>query len=115
MNNGNFALTRYLRDEGVDAHLLLFDKKLEHFHPSRDTYDDARTRLCTSSPGGVVPRFLPPPGVDPQRPLRVPVPHRLRDGAGLRRTGLGCFDVFVPFGVSSGPTPARPTPPCCAT
>jgi len=39
MNNNLFSLTRYLRDEGFDAQLLLFDGELPHFHPSADSYD----------------------------------------------------------------------------
>lgn len=32
-------MCRFLRDRGVDAHLLLFDNELEHFGPVCDTYD----------------------------------------------------------------------------
>lgn len=39
MNNNMFALTRYLRDAGIDAHLLLFANELEHFHPASDAVD----------------------------------------------------------------------------
>ena len=38
MNNNNFALLRYLRDLGVDAHLLLFDNEIGHFVPEHDTW-----------------------------------------------------------------------------
>ena len=39
MNNNLFCLVRYLRDAGFDAHLLLFDKEISHFHPSNDSFN----------------------------------------------------------------------------
>jgi len=39
MNNNHFAIARYLRDEGYDCELLLFNDNFEHFHPKCDTYD----------------------------------------------------------------------------
>jgi len=38
MNNNFFALTRYLRDRGIDAHLVLLNNEVPHFHPSCDSY-----------------------------------------------------------------------------
>ena len=42
MNNNNFALMRYMRDLGVDAHLLLYANdgagSLRHFTPEADTW-----------------------------------------------------------------------------
>lgn len=38
MNNNNFALVRYLRDLGADAHLFLFENEAEHFLPACDTW-----------------------------------------------------------------------------
>lgn len=38
MNNHPFASVRYLRDEGVDAHLVLLNNESPHFHPSADTF-----------------------------------------------------------------------------
>ena len=37
MNNNFFALTRYLRERGVDAHLLLMTE-MDHFQPYADTF-----------------------------------------------------------------------------
>ncbi|WP_124916897.1 hypothetical protein [Alteromonas flava] len=37
MNNNFFAIARYLRDRGVDAHLYLLGEH-SHFHPSSDSY-----------------------------------------------------------------------------
>jgi glycosyltransferase involved in cell wall biosynthesis len=37
-NHTFFCLTRYLRDRGLDAELLVFDTDVEMFHPSGDTY-----------------------------------------------------------------------------
>ncbi len=43
MNNNNFALMRYFRDLGVDAHLLLYKYDglgtLSHFKPEADTWE----------------------------------------------------------------------------
>jgi hypothetical protein len=38
MNNNNFAIVRYLRAQGVDAHLRLFKFDSPHFHPACDTF-----------------------------------------------------------------------------
>ena len=42
MNNNGFALMRYLRDLGADAHLVLFANdgtgSLSHFVPNNDTF-----------------------------------------------------------------------------
>lgn len=40
MNNNFFAITRYLRDRGVDAHLFLLGEH-QHFKPSADTFSDS--------------------------------------------------------------------------
>lgn len=46
MNNNGFAVMRYLRDLGVDAHLLLYANDgigtLSHFRPEDDTWDIER-------------------------------------------------------------------------
>ena len=46
MNNNNFALMRYFRDLGVDAHLLLYSNDgegtLSHFVPEADTWEIQR-------------------------------------------------------------------------
>ena len=39
MNNNFFAVTRFLRDEGLYAHLFLLSNEMEHFLPEADTYD----------------------------------------------------------------------------
>lgn len=38
MNNANFAAMRHLRDQGVDAHLLMYSDETEHFYPQHDTW-----------------------------------------------------------------------------
>ncbi|MBT1700918.1 glycosyltransferase [Fulvivirgaceae bacterium PWU4] len=43
MNNILFNLTRYLRDEGYDAHLFIFPSEPAHFHPQADTFDAGYT------------------------------------------------------------------------
>jgi hypothetical protein len=48
MNNNGFALMRYFRDLGVDAHLLLYSNdgigSLEHFKPENDTFEIEKWR-----------------------------------------------------------------------
>ena len=43
MNNNNFAMMRYFRDLGADAHLLLYSNdgkdSLNHFTPEADTWE----------------------------------------------------------------------------
>lgn len=46
MNNANFAIMRYFRDMGADAHLLLYandgQRSLSHFKPESDTWNMER-------------------------------------------------------------------------
>lgn len=46
MNNNNFAMMRYFRDLGADAHLLLYSNdgtgSLKHFTPEADTWETER-------------------------------------------------------------------------
>lgn len=39
MNNGHFAMMRYLRDLGVDAHLMIYNNEAAHFYPQNDTWE----------------------------------------------------------------------------
>ena len=85
MNNNNFALMRYLRDLGVDAHLLCFDNELDHFGPEHDTWHLAKwQRFIHALPFGDNPRHL-----------------LLKSGA-LIRNALREY----PFTIGSGLTPA---------
>jgi hypothetical protein len=38
MNNANFAALRHLRDQGLDAHLLMYSDETAHFLPQHDTW-----------------------------------------------------------------------------
>lgn len=59
MNNNNFAMLRYLRDLGVDAHLLLFENELDHFVPENDTWQVAKWQpYIHALPFGNNPRHL---------------------------------------------------------
>lgn len=40
MNNNFFTLARYLRDQGIDAHIFQIDALDKHFRPECDTFDD---------------------------------------------------------------------------
>jgi len=45
MNNNFFALVRYLRDAGFDAHLF-FHPSLDHFHPKADSFSLDYAKFC---------------------------------------------------------------------
>lgn len=45
MNNNFFAITRYLRDAGYDAHLF-YRLAMEHFQPSADTFKEDYINYC---------------------------------------------------------------------
>lgn len=45
MNNNFFAITRYLRDEGYDAHLF-YRLAMPHFQPIADSYGDDYESFC---------------------------------------------------------------------
>ena len=40
LNNMMFILCRYLRDVGIDAHLITLSDEPAHFSPGSDSYDD---------------------------------------------------------------------------
>lgn len=99
MNNGNFALTRYLRDDGIDAHLFLFENELQHFHPSYDTYDDGFQSFVHQLSWGGPWKF---PFTRPRAIREAFNEFGFLIGCGtapayLDRGGLS-LDVFVPFG-----------------
>lgn len=45
MNNNFYALTRYLRDAGYDAHLF-YRMAMEHFQPKADCYEEVDESYC---------------------------------------------------------------------
>lgn len=57
MNNANFAALRHLRDQGLDAHLLMYADETAHFLPPQDTWHWERwapfVRTLPFSNGGV--------------------------------------------------------------
>lgn len=67
MNNNNFALMRYFRDLGADAHLLLYSNdgqgSLSHFKPEADTWEIEKWRPYihqTSIPNAPIAALQPP-------------------------------------------------------
>lgn len=46
MNNMLFSLTRYLRDRGYDAELLMHNNEFDHFFPDKDSYDLSYQKFC---------------------------------------------------------------------
>lgn len=99
MNNNHFAVARYLRDRGVDAHVLLFDNEFEHFHPSCDAHDEEWRKYVHQLTWGSVPRYL----LTPARKLRADLePYDLLVGTALAPAYCAkadrTLDVFVPCG-----------------
>jgi hypothetical protein len=113
MNNNHFAMMRYFRDLGADAHLLLYDNdgvgNLAHFRPEDDTWHIGRwepyihqTRLQNGPLGGAaLPwavvqylKTLARGGVS--GPRRWP---RLTLAGAVRRT-LAPYDVLLGTGIA---------------
>lgn len=46
MNNNHFSIARYLRDRGIDAHVLMYHSDFEHFHPCCDSYGNDYEAFC---------------------------------------------------------------------
>lgn len=99
MNNAHFALARYLRDRGIDAHLLLFDNELDHFRPESDSYEAGTLDYIHQLDWGSVWRF---PVTSSSRIRRDLNPYQFLIGCGAgpaysRKAGRR-LDAFVPFG-----------------
>jgi glycosyltransferase involved in cell wall biosynthesis len=60
MNNNNFSLVRYLRDRGVDAHLLLTNTEQLHFLPECDTFDFGHEAFVRQLSWGDIKSFTTP-------------------------------------------------------
>lgn len=99
MNNNHFATARYLRDRGVDAHVLLFDHEMPHFLPASDTYIEADLDFVRTLTWGSVPRYISTPA----RKMREDIaPYDVLIGHGLapaycHKAGRR-LDIFAPFG-----------------
>lgn len=98
-NNNHFALVRYLRDRGYDAHLLLTDAEQEHFHPKCDSLDtgyrDYTYQLSWGSEQGIL-------RADRRRIRDDLAPYGVVVGTGyaaayLAKAGVS-LDVFDPYG-----------------
>lgn len=99
MNNILFSVTRFLRDRGVDATLLLLDDEEPHFHPSADTFDLSYQAYVRRVPWG-----------DPLQIARVSresIAASVRDfdvlvGCGSAPAFLDkidrTLDIFIPYG-----------------
>jgi hypothetical protein len=99
MNNAHFSLVRYLRDRGVDAHLLLLDNELEHFGPASDTYAATALGFVHQLRWGSVLRYVTTRAEQIRRDLE---PYDVLIGCGSApaycdKAGRA-LDVFVPFG-----------------
>lgn len=99
MNNAHFALTRYLRDRGMDAQLLLMNNEFAHFDPMNDTYGAATRNFVRRLKWGSVAQYVRTPS------------HSIRSDLEGYDAVIGCgsapayaakagvtLDVFVPFG-----------------
>ena len=99
MNNNHFVLARYLRDEGIDAHLVLASNEFSHFHPSADSFDSDYLDFTREVTWGS------------QIDLRTVDPNLIRQDLSEFDILIGCgfspgfcqksgrsLDVFVPYG-----------------
>lgn len=57
MNNGFFPFTRFLREQGFSAELLMFNEEFDHFHPSADSYDLDFMSYCSQLKWGSSRKF----------------------------------------------------------
>ncbi|WP_141217787.1 glycosyltransferase [Bordetella genomosp. 7] len=81
MNNNHFSIARYLRDRGVDAHVLMYHSDFEHFHPACDSYDSQYESFC--------------------RTLSWPAETRFRELTRERlRAEFDAYDVLVGCGIA---------------
>lgn len=114
MNNNNFAIMRYFRDLGADAHLLLWSNDgqgcLAHFVPENDTWEMARWAPFVHQTE-IADNMISLIG-DPRK-LQLPISiHRLRKqlsgydayiGSGYAPAILGRIgmrlDIFYPYGI----------------
>lgn len=99
MNNNHFAMARFLRDWGVDAHVLLFNNEFEHFHPMTDTYDLSYMEFCHQLNWGSPVNFLN----TSRKQIEADVsPYDILIGCGLapaycHKIGRK-LDIFTPYG-----------------
>ena len=114
MNNNGFAIMRYFRDLGVDAHLLPFSTdsihNLEHFRPEADTWNiDYWRKYIHALP---IPNTSEAVFGKPKRLIRPPSQKLLSDcfkgyshliGSGISPAVLQrinrSLDVFFPYGI----------------
>jgi glycosyltransferase involved in cell wall biosynthesis len=99
MNNNMFCLVRYLRDRGLDAHLLLLSHEHERYLPEADTYGHGHRAWVRRLGWGSEPDFAK---TDPERIRRDLEGFEAFIGcnyapAFLHKAGLG-LDVFCPHG-----------------
>lgn len=99
MNNLYFALVRFLRRRGHDAHLLLGDDEPAHFHPSCDTFDEDYREYTHRLGWGSARSFVT---IGPRRVRRALAGYDALIGCGLSaafcaRAGRP-LDVFAPYG-----------------
>jgi len=99
MNNSHFAMVRYLRDQGIDADLLLTDREDEHFHPKADTFDLKYMTYTRYLSWGSSRRLLFTTADQIRNDL---APYQILIGSGLApayclKAGR-ILDIFVPYG-----------------
>ncbi len=99
MNNNFFSLVRYLRDEGIEADLLLSNTELSQFPPSADTFDLEYQRFTRSLSWGDHFQFL---NVRKDTIERDVEEYDVLIGCGqvpafLNKIGRP-LDIFVPYG-----------------
>ena len=98
-NNMLFAVTRCLRDAGVDVTLLLQNNELWQFHPSLDTFDFSYRSYTSTLPWGDTESFHHADGQHLRRDLE-----RFDFLIGINTAPAFCYkagrrlDLFIPHG-----------------
>lgn len=99
MNNSYFSLARYLRDEGLDCELLIFDNEPAHFDPSCDTFSTDYTTYCKHIAWGDPAHFLQQDFTVVEKDL-APYSFLIGNGPAPAYTAkIGRrLDIFIPYG-----------------
>lgn len=92
-------MARFLRDKGVNAHVLLFEGEFDHFHPSSDAYDTSYQSYCVQLDWGSSKNFLQVPKNKIKQDLE---PYQVLIGCGLAPAFCQKIsrrlNVFRPYG-----------------
>lgn len=104
MNQNNFVLMRYLRDFGLDAHLIMYSNEFDHFLPENDTYNINKwkdyiheSNLSNGGKAGVIDLLINPEKIREQfSKYDIIISNGLSPALSFR---IGkSLDLFIPYG-----------------